>query len=488
MGSHGATTTTTYTENQTLQPVQGEWFYEGRDCYYDFQQYTEGASPNLTLTGAPGTNSLYGIYQASNNSKMFDRFAYPVSATWYYLPYCVQYYLGDENGFLRSTDKVYLLYSGSITPTATVDFNLMLEENIHQSGTFEAIILFVNFVNTTGTDDFTFLFNFNTVNQYALYFTSTSADVVTLKYWSGAAKLSTGITANLESYDEGGSPILYYGLFRLVFKYIFNSKADVYFYNTSIGVIPDNYLGHYSYTPYASATGSSYTAAKVTAKLPARAYELILIGGVDSLQLQSDYVEGSCINYVTKNLTTYNIENYFNIPIPQLNNEYVNPTISTIKIKSELEQEDFIDFLTNIHGNLAFEDNLRLTSTYQAIDSTTFDDDISTLGVNTRYRCKNLNEFNNTIYVEVTYIYTPYIPTFMDLFMLALPSVLILIVPSAAAAIKFGKNGFLLVFFLMTLILTATNTINPIGGILMMAIIITIFLKLMTQTKDEGTN
>jgi len=67
----------------------------------------------------------------------------------------------------------------------------------------------------------------------------------------------------------------------------------------------------------------------------------------------------------------------------------------------------------------------------------------------------------------------------MELLMLAIPTTIMLIVPSAVAYTKFKKNGFLAMFFLMTLILTITQMIPSGIGLIMMIIEIIIFLKIM---------
>ena len=63
-GSYAATSTQTVTYVQSIQPVQGAWYYFERNCFLDFEEYLDGSAPNLTSIGTMDDESVIGVYKA----------------------------------------------------------------------------------------------------------------------------------------------------------------------------------------------------------------------------------------------------------------------------------------------------------------------------------------------------------------------------------------------------------------------------------------
>jgi len=208
----------------------------------------------------------------------------------------------------------------------------------------------------------------------------------------------------------------------------------------------------------------------------------LMICNIDSSRMRADYQRFQCLEVVVKNLTTNNVEDFLVIKLPQKTSQMDSFSISQVQVKSSLPRSDFIDFICEI-----YDERFINLDNYVTIDSDDYKDK-SFITINPKYRCKNLNTFNNTIIVKVTYIYVPRSNTLIDMMVLAIPTVLMLIIPSSAAYIKFKRTGFLMVFFLMTLITTILGWLPLIPGLIMMTCLVIIFIKLMQNDNQSGGN
>lgn len=213
----------------------------------------------------------------------------------------------------------------------------------------------------------------------------------------------------------------------------------------------------------------------------------MMIGGIDSSRMAIDYQRNQILDIVTKNLTAYNIEEVISFQLPRASIYEDSFQITQLRLKSELEADTFISFICDaVIGGV--DETFTNLDSYQVI--TSFTTDTEYVPLNIKYRCKNLNEFNNTIYLEITYFYIPHDPTFIELMISAIPGILILIIPSSVAYSKFKRTGFLFVLLLMTIITMAIGMIPIVVGLIMIAIIIVVFLKIMNVGgrggNDEG--
>ena len=204
--------------------------------------------------------------------------------------------------------------------------------------------------------------------------------------------------------------------------------------------------------------------------------------------MRPDFASANIWTWDWNTIITRNINEIFYFNIPQGTIQQENVAITNITIASARNYSDFKEMVVDISGNTPNSLNISdLGPTAQQVYSNIYYQNITQLQVNTRYRTFDMTPINNTITLNVTLYFTPADPTFPTLMISAvIPTVVLLVVPSAIAYTKFKKTGFLAIFFVMTLILTVTSYIPIVVGILMMIVMAIIFYKLLRQSKGES--
>ena len=213
----------------------------------------------------------------------------------------------------------------------------------------------------------------------------------------------------------------------------------------------------------------------------------IMLSGIDSSRMHVDYERHQLLENITKNITCYNVETIYAYSITS-NPLFLSPSISKIEIYSEMSNYEFISFICKAKGNQYVTQTFTNINTYQTVSSSLYDDNLQVFYLNVKYRCKNINEFNNTIYLRITRIYTPWTPGISDLFLLVIPNLICLFVPSAVGYYKFGKNGFLIIFTLMTLLSMAIGWLPLVPGLLIITLLVIVFLGIMKKQAGGGNN
>lgn len=465
--SLGATSTDLIYYTQNLQPVEGDWFYDGRDCYEDFQVYPDGAHLNLSVS-AYTQKSLYGV-QTINNSLtniLFDinRSTHPL--------------LLHQN----ITDKNYLLYPNANPVSAYVSFNT--NNYSHTQGSIEFMCYVIR--NPTGVispnNDMQFLIYSKSALLYGIKFYFSSNTVINIQNYVAGWVTKNSTTAYYE--DSGG---LYWALFHVIIDYTFNGEGVVNIYQASETETSNfTLVSSYTQTPVNTVTGSYYTKIYLQNKIQNTLGHICLLLGVDSSTITDyEYIPLNIRQYVLKSFVTNNVDDYFIFRIPKPNISMQNPSITKIEIKSLLSKDTFLNFLTDIKGILDFPITYNDIDDFTEISTDLYNSDTSMLHINTRYRCKTLNFFINVLTLRISWSFTYVEPGFLTLLVSTLPVLLTLLLPPSLTYIKFKRSGFLLVFFIMTLVVMATGMLPFYVGILMIILQVVILVKIMMKSKEE---
>lgn len=471
----GAVNTTTVTHTQYLHPVEGDWYYTGRNAAIDFMPYWEGACVNLTITGTVSNESLYGVYQ-TNSTVYLNHFniTNEVSESLF-------------TKYTNASENLYVVYSDSILTTERIIFNVA--DKPHSSGQVETLFSLYNFFDFVRGDAIFLNLEFGDGSFYWLMFQKHLPGTSSLWYDLDVYISGTGwvkLTEFIMTSKPAGTGYNGYsfGLFHLTHQYTYNAKSYIQLHQYVLNDWDEVYSG-YIY-PNNKVAGSNYTNAILKFGSNNIAYQGYNIISVDSSLLRDDYHLNDTLQYVTKTITANNVEEWFNVKTPY-NATMLQPVVTKIECKSALPKSDFVIFEAEVTGNVKDESYLMFpTQDYQEISDYIYEENVSIISINTRYRCLNLNPFINTLTFKFTQTYTPYTPVFSDIIFSIIPTLMILIIPPALMYKKFKRTGFLITLFVMLIILTVTNHIPVFVGILAMGILAMVFLKIMQQQREEA--
>ena len=465
------TETVELSQTHTLQPVEGGWNYEGKSCVVDLQNYFTGSAPNLSVVGNPGTNALWGIY-STNSTEIRDRFEFS-DTTLHAVTQTLQ----------TITEKQYFIYTESSAPTIGV--TLSANNQTHSGGTIEYMFSHQVLPNVFGAGNvYVYLyFGSNTQHQFRIVNVSRVGDVLTMKwqYYNGAAFADLFNVQYVHHADADAN--YFYLSYMLRFEYVYNSYLYVNFFAVSYddGVGTADYLYDATLAPYQQLAGSQMNHASVIIKNVGVANTPLVITALDST-VDEHYFRHRILNYTSKWVNAYNVESLFTFYITA-NYSRTYEKITKLELKMDLSAGIFQSQICKVSGDLASE-QLYLTNTYQEISSDVYSDLLTVLSVNQLYRCYVLNEFDVTLTLRITRDFTPSdLSFFLNVVEVIVP-ILLLVIPSAIGYVKFKRTGFLLMFFIMTLILTATAMIPLIIGMLMIVTLVIIYVKLMKNSGD----
>ena len=452
-------------------------------------------------------NSTMDVYVSSNTSGAFDNWT---NVTYYnetnirYLRYLI--YLNTSYAHLASifhgilfnystywnvfpnlNDRNLIIYPQVNTTQTYYSFNISAEPQF-QAGEIEFIFIHCLLpsqdIQNNQYNMFTVLFDNETQFKYTLsdWLPGNGTVFGNWSVWAGGTTYQVIHSQPYYNLTETG---MCYMIYDVVIDYIYNSKSTITVNQMTSRYTSELLFENDSAVVQTSAP-SEVTYAEFFFGSNQSHFEPMFFMGVDSSRISLDYERNEMLTYVTKYFETYNVEDIFTLYIPDITSDMTGAYVSNIQIQSELPYETFTSFFCDVQGSEG-EQTFTIIDTLTNVSSTVYDgNEVYGLTFNTRYRCKNLNYFQNTITMEVTYIYTPAVIGVMDLFILALPTTVLLIVPSSAAYIKFKRNGFLMIFFAMTIILTAVGMIPAVIGILMILVQVIIFYKLIQSDRKEG--
>ena len=388
------------------------------------------------------------------------------------------------NLFPSLNDRNLIIHSTTNETQNFFRFN-MSEAPHFTEGEIEFVFLHAILPNQTdnGSNMFTILFDGELQFNYALtdYDGLNGSVYGNWSIWEGGNTFQNIYYHEYTYFNETG---MYYEIYDVVINYVYNSRTTIEIYrllNTTYSQLLFNQTnavvttstGDLDYAEFYFGTNETQ-------------YETMVFLGIDSSRLGVFYEKHQILDFVTKSFNTYNVEETFTMYIPSITTDMAGAYVSEIKIKSDLPYNLFTSFFCDVQGSEG-EQTFTVIDTLTLVDNSTYDPrEVYGLTFNTRYRCKNLNYFENVITMQVSFIYTPVDVGVMSLFLMALPSVILLVVPSGTAYLKFKRNGFLIVFFMMTLILTAIGMIPLVIGILMILCQVIIFLKLMQRDSHQG--
>jgi len=461
----GATIDLVYAKEDTLYPTFAQWYYLGRRAYQDFQNYSEGALPFYS-TG--GSTVIQGIY--SLNSTFLK--AYVLNST-------------TAMGF--NDEKCFFMYPPTTSSAAYTYFPVM---NTNDNTTdLHFSFLLCQIINTSlmsGVDEYVYV-RINGVNYFLLRlspYTNATSIYQKIEAYSGG-----WATKGYIKYQNTSSSTIRYVrefigvrvLATTTLTYTVQVDEMVNLESTSNVFVSNGLIT-------GAWTGESFTSASMAFRMTSIRGVSLLITALSSNRWQTyatfDNPYG-IMAYVVKSFQAYTDSSFFTITIPDPTIYEDDAYYSDIQVKSVLPINNFSQFYCQVTGENNVSETLLNINSYTSISKSVYGNNTRILSFNVLYKTESGNSFNNTIYIKVTRVYTPYSPTFMDLMMLAFPTILMLIIPPGIAAIKFKRNGFLIVFSFMTIILTVTGGLPLFVGLLMLGILAVIFIKLMQQSKEE---
>jgi len=368
----------------------------------------------------------------------------------------------------------------------TFDIGNVENKGVYSQGVCEITFLHVLRYSSEEAEDFRFTLYLNENRQFQLEFHSyydewEDEPDVNISIFDGS---SFDFIYHNDYYYNADEDFFFYP-YHLVIDYTFNSIIRLNIYEltnltSNLLIYSNNSLPCYIDDVY-----SNIHRAQLEINSDSIYGSFSVITAIDSSREHNDYQKMQLLDIITKNVTAYNSEGGFSFALPQRNwITMQNYSVTSIHVKSALSNEEFISFQIDFTGLIL--ETFTGIDDYTELSSSVYNDNLEYIFVNVRYRCKNLNPFYNTIYLQFTFIYDPVEPTFITMILLALPTIFMLIIPSGAAYIKFKRSGFLMVFFVMTLILTSLSLI-PLGiGLIMILILIIVFTKLIQNDREQG--
>lgn len=412
----------------------------------------------------------------------------------------ITFYLGDNSliqPFVNEYDQILLFYPMKDASLDEAEFYYKFNlsdglEYTHAEMEFVFLHAFYPYFidnASTGHEFFTILLNDESQFKFALQSCYNDTSLEATGNWSvwmnDDYQFIDSVDYHYHQHETDSFKDFYFYTYDVVIEYWYNSKVSLKVSELT-GIETAEYRFENTTDVFHNGTASSITQSDFYFGSNKTNGNAMMVGGISSSRMAIDYQRNQILDIITKNLTAYNIEEIITQPIQTINYlEMSSRTITSIEVKSELSEDNFISLIMQVGCNLGEETLTSDLDSYVTLDSTIWDNTIDRISFNLKYRCKNLNSFNNTITVKVTFIYVPHEPTVAELLILIIPPTLVLFTPPIAAFTKFKKMGFLVILFIMTLILMGINWIPLVPGLLMITLLVIIFLKILSQDKGD---